>query len=143
LIASNEVNVMVSGFHAGVIAGVIAGLGGATAHVLNSLGLFGWLALPGLLEFETLINHITVEIGISAVFGAIFGIVYSKFYDRIPSKGIKKGLLFGLLTYLMSNIFIVSYLGSYGNFWAAGNYLWAGFFALIPYGLVLGALYKR
>ena len=137
-------NSLMRGFHAGAIAGVFAGLGGVVAHVLNSLGLFGWLALPGLLEFETLINHITVEIGLGAVFGAIFGLVYSKFYDRIPGKGVKKGLLFGLLTYLMSNIFFVSYLVSYGNFFVAGNFLWAGFLSTgVPYGLVIGALYKR
>jgi len=135
---------MVSSFHAGAIAGIIAGLGGSAAHVLNSLGLFGWLALPGLLEFGTLLNHIIVEIGLGAIFGAIFGLVYSKFYDRIPSKGVMKGLIFGLLTYLMSNIYVSSYLSSYENFFMAANYLWAGFLSTgVPYGLAIGALYKK
>jgi hypothetical protein len=137
---------MVSGFHAGAIAGVAGGLAAVASHVLNIILGLSWLTqyeLPGLLVFETLINHIVVEIGLTAIYGAIFGLIYSKFYERIPGKGIKKSFIFSMMFYLISNIYLASFAAAYGNLPVAGGFAWAGFWTLAVYGIVLGAIHER
>jgi len=139
---------MRSGFHAGLIAGMVGGLSVNIARIVESI-----LGLPTAqigLTFDFIIFHLLTEISITGIFGAIFGIIYSKFHDRIPGKRIKKGLVFGLLIYLLSNIFIASHFVLYGIFTSDESYfLWAGqwaypgFVTLVPYGIVLGALYKK
>ena len=134
---------------AGLIAGIIGGIVANIARIIEAL--FGLpTAIPGMLTVETMLYHLGYAIGYSGIFGAVFVIFYSRFYDAIPGKGVKKGLVFGSIMYLFSNLYLSSLELWYGLltgveqwFLLSAELAYVGFFALLPYGIVLGVLYER
>ena len=127
---------------AGIIAGIMGAISLALSRIMASI-LELPVALPGFMNFDFMMNYLLAEIGMTSIFGVLFAIMYSKTYDRIPGTGILKGLVFGLVIWLFSNINVASYLWIYWNYLTAIHYIYAGFFTLAPFGLVLGALYKK
>ena len=72
-------NGVLTGATAGLIAGIIGGIGVNLARIVEAmLGLP--TAIAGMLTIETILYHLGYEIGQLGIFGLIFGIVYSKFY---------------------------------------------------------------
>jgi hypothetical protein len=81
-------------------------------------------------------------IGFDIMWGVILALIFSILYTSIPGKGIKKGLVYGLIIYLVSNIRAANLIWAYVPDWAA-IFAFTGIFALIPYGIVLGYIYKK
>jgi len=126
----------------GVVAGAIGGLvGSIVALLIVALeSLFVGLE-PTPVPVEQIIVTFFV---ITIIFGAIFGAIYQKLHDPIPGTGISKGVYFGLMVYLIKDIAIAPYLAFIDmQTQLAIDYVFIGIFMWIPYGAVLGALYKK
>ena len=142
-------NPLIRGFYSGLIAGVIAGIPVTIARIIQAM-LELPTEVPGILSLETIVYHISYEMGQVGIFGAIFGIFYSRFYLGLPSKGVKKGFIFGLIVGFFSNIWWTS--ANFLKWLLTGNvkFLWWSFefaysyIAIFPlYGIILGVVYKR
>jgi len=126
----------------GVVAGAIGGLVGSIVAVLIVVleSLFVGLE-PTPIPVEQII---VTFFAITIIFGAIFGAIYQKLYDPIPGTGILKGVYFGLMVWLIKDVATAPYLAFIDmQTQLAIDYVFIGFFAFIPYGAVLGALYKK
>jgi len=146
---SNSLKIgIVSGLIVGFIAGAISAIVTTGAFIVAGIIKLPWGAanLPGVLTINFLTTHVFFEIMLNGSFGAIFGVIYSKLYDSLPGEGISKGFVYGLILFLASNFYAgVLYLERYGYIvidLVIGTW-WMGFFCLVSYGIVLGALYKR
>jgi len=79
------------------------------------------------------------------IWGVVFGVLFVRFYDKVPGKGILKGLTFSIIVFFFTTfqtgIYGLVYL-VYGSFdWGIACII-AGVFALFPFGLVIGLLYR-
>ncbi|OGD53000.1 hypothetical protein A3K80_03610 [Candidatus Bathyarchaeota archaeon RBG_13_38_9] len=92
---------------------------------------------------EAMPSIITSIMVTNIIWGIIAGYGYKLGYDVIPGKGITKGAIWGLAIWVISNIRTVTIMQSHMSPVAITIYLWCGFFALLVYGIVLGALYKK
>jgi len=129
---------MKSGVVAGAIGGVVASI---VAVLIIALGSLFEEPVSTPVPVEQLIVTFFV---ITIVFGAIFGAIYQKLYDPIPGTGIRKGVYFGLMVYLIKDIAIAPYLAFIDmQTQLAIDYVILGIIMWIPYGAVLGALYKK
>jgi len=143
-------NPLMRGFYAGLIAGCVGGMGVTIIRILEVALSFPIIVYPYFLEFDMIINHLGYSISAHGIFGGIFGIIYLKFYNRIPSKGVKKGLIFGSIIFLIANLTWASsnfiswlFIGIEQSFIWAYEFLTAGFFIWIPYGILLGVIYEK
>jgi len=126
-------NPIIVGAIAGVVKGITAFSGWYPA------GFLGLMEIPPLPEILTFLG----TLGFDVIWGIFLAIIYSILYNSIPGKGISKGLVYGIGLYLVSNFRAANLLWSFGNTPDAIFFAYFGIFALIPYGLVLGALYKK
>jgi hypothetical protein len=123
---------------ASFIAGLIGGIASFLAAVVGiAMGLFP--AAPP----EAMPSVITSIMVTNIVWGLIAGYGYKLGFDVIPGKGIMKGAVWGLAIWVISNIRIVTIMSTMMAPYAITIVLWCGFFAMLVYGLVLGALYKK
>jgi len=132
---------MKNSLKAGIISSVIAGFISILVYEISSnavvsMGLYdSWWE-----QFAT--GNILVNIPLMGFWSIIFGIIYSKTYNLIPKKGIWKGLVFGLFLWTIQNIRIETYSIAYGLFLSAAGNIFAPFFSMTAYGLLLGFLYE-
>jgi len=127
---------------AGIVGGVVYGI---ISSALISIGLnmkIPFLVMSGLYSLST-----PAQLVLGIVYGIIFGALYAYFYDYIPSKGVRKGLIFGLIIWTTANIRVASLFAAHNYImWLtrATAYIFVGFLSVcIPYGLVLGVLYRK
>ena len=77
------------------------------------------------------------------IWGIIFGILFATFYEKIPSKGILKGLIFSIIVFFFSNIPISIRNVIYAQWYSMALWsLLAALFVFVPFGIVIGTLYK-
>ena len=125
-------------FGASFIAGLIGGIASFLAAVAGiGMGLFP--ASPP----EAMPSIITSIMVTNIIWGLIAGYGYKLGYDVIPGKGITKGAVWGLAIYVISNIRTATIIFTMMSPVASTIYLWCGLFAMLVYGIVLGALYKK
>jgi hypothetical protein len=127
-------NPIMAGAIAGIVKGICAHIGGSFIGPL--LGLWPVPPFPPMLVF-------LATLGFDVVWGIILAIIFSVLYNSIPGRGISKGLIYGLGIYLVSNIRAANLAYSFLSIGDAVFYAFTGIFALIPYGIVLGYLYKK
>lgn len=142
---------MRSGFHAGLIAGIIGGMGFSLYVIFFPMSSIvrARELIPDITSFDFWLNYFIYQVGLSGIFGSILGIIYSKFYNRVPGNGAWKGLIFGLIIFLLGNF-------AYGTLHiliglSAGNEIhlmegvdyFEAFLIWFIFGLVLGPLYER
>ena len=86
-------NVLMRGFYAGLMAGIVGGIALTSSHAMMTILGFGtFFTGAGVsISFDLLINHLGYAVGSTGIFGGIFGIIYSKIYNIVPGKNICKG----------------------------------------------------
>jgi len=132
--------------HPGAIAGSVAGLSSFfyTVVIMNPLL---WPELE--IDLGLVISQLGTLVLFNMIWGIVFGILFAMFYERVPKKGILKGLIFSMAVFFFTNIpnvmrnMIYSQLTeqAYGLMIALWVLL-AALFVFVPFGLVLGLLYK-
>ena len=127
---------------AGIVGGVVYGIvSSALVDIGRSMKIpFLMGTFYGFVSTPTQLVH-------GIVYGIILGASYAYFYDYIPSKGVRKGLIFGLIIWTTANIRVASLFAAHNYImWLtrATAYIFVGFLSVcIPYGLVLGVLYRK
>jgi hypothetical protein len=142
---------MRNGYLKGMIAGVIAGIAKGIVTVMTFIFVMIMGFIPSAPEFSTMDFFVfsipTIEWNI--IWGAVFGFAFAMVYDRIPKKGIVKGLIFSFLFYfILGDIRVAQILWGYRYLGEvlldmAKGFVFAGIFATITYGIILGYLYKK
>jgi len=140
-----------SGFFPGALAGI---LGGLTASITAVSGpIFGiWRVpyYPKKITIDLILSQAGTHIFYNMIWGIIFGLLFTKVYMFIPGRGMKKGFYYGLVLYLITtfqqSIFWLGWILNSSDYSLIINGVFptavTGFFALIPYGIALGYLYK-
>ena len=142
---------MISGLHAGALAGFIGGVAAFLSRILGGLiGLFEmtisffkegqWIAIT-----PTPFNLIAaVHIFFNMIWGIVFGLLYPLVYNLIPGKGVIKGICYGMIILLVTSFRLGIYYLAWGEiidlFWI---WTYIGFFNTLFFGLVIGYAYKK
>jgi len=128
------------GIYPGAIAGIVVGISAffLTVVIMNPLL---WPKLIADIGF--LISQLGSHALFNLIWGIVFGILFAMFYDKIPKKGILKGLIFGIVLFFFLNFqsVIRNLIYPYNNMMALWTFL-AALFVFIPFGIVIGYLYK-
>jgi hypothetical protein len=132
-----------SGIFPGAIAGCIYGIMASSGNVLMGiLGIWAWI--PNYLaDIEFLVYQLGTHVFFNLIWGAIFGMLFAFFYERIPGRNISKSLIFSMVIFSITSFRAGIYYLAYGSFQASFGWIFFGFFAFIPFGLVLGLLYRK
>ena len=133
---------IMSGFFPGTIAGCIYGVMAFSSNLLMGiLGIWAWI--PNYLaDIEFLLNQLGTHVFFNLIWGGIFGMLFAFFYERIPDGKISKSLIFSMIIFSITSFRVGIYYLVYGSFPGFFGWVFFGFFAFIPYGLLLGYLYK-
>jgi len=142
---------MKSGFFPGAIAGILGGLTASISAVLGSaFGIWRFPHYPEKITIDLILGQAGAHIFYNMIWGIIFGLLFTRVYMFIPDKRMKKGFYYGLVLYLITTL----QLSAYWLGWILNSSAYSliintvvpvgvtGFFALIPYGIALGFLYK-
>jgi len=131
---------VISGLIAGLIAGIVASFIGIP--IISKLGLYYdpfALPSPPILPFTEVLANETIN---NLVWGVILGIIYSRVSRVIPGKSLVKGLVYGLVGYLLYNIYWVIIFLPFQLLDVVATHIIYGLSIWIPYGIILGILYK-
>ena len=140
---------MKNGYQKSILAGAIAGGISGVIVFLSTILIFIPLGLEEtLIEIEKWTPGLYVALVFSIVthdvfWGIVLGLLYSKVYGIVPGEGIMKGLTYAMVIYLIANIRTAHIIGSFGQMLWPKVFIWSGIAYFIPYGLVLGYLYKK
>lgn len=135
-------------FYPGAIAAIVSGVPSYLAV---------WIIYDPLIwqRFTTNIGFLMMVLGIFVIFymtwGIVFGTLYAMFYDKIPKSGILKGLIFAMAIYFFTNLpntihelmYYQVLTLEYEVLVRGILSLLTGLFAFVPFGLVLGWLYRK
>lgn len=127
-------------FHLGAFAGIVSGL---SSFILASV-IINPLLWPKFMEdVGFLLSQLGTNVMFNMIWGIVFGILYAMFYEKIPSKGILKGLIFSMVLYFFTSFqYSIRHL-MYGY---PVFFIWAflaGLFVFVPFGVVIGLLYRK
>jgi hypothetical protein len=135
-------------FYPGAIAGIVSGI---------TSFLAAWLIINPLMwqRFSTDVGFLMSQLGTLVMFdmiwGIVFGVLFAMFYEKIPGKGIFKGLIFAISVYFFTNLPTTVYHLMYYQLltleyeiliWGIWSIL-TGLSVFIPFGIVLGLLYRK
>jgi hypothetical protein len=132
-----------NGIYPGAIAGLIQGI-----CVFLSLLLFLNRALYPMImaDINVLLSQLGTHAFFNMIWGVVFGILFVRFFDRVPGKGISKGLIFGMITFFFTT-FQTGIRGLVYLFYGSPDWgiavILAGFVGFLPFGIVLGLLYRN